>query len=75
MEPLYFVMAIMGCGDAGAVCEQARVEPIRYRTALECQAAMPDALRRNSDLSFPELTAACQQQGVRMAKADVKPRG
>ncbi|WP_420140551.1 hypothetical protein [Sphingomonas sp.] len=75
MEPLYFVMAIMGCGDAGSACEQARVEPIRYRSVLECQAAMPDALRRNSDLSFPELTAACQQQGMRMADAAGKPRG
>ncbi len=75
MEPLYFVMAIMGCGDAGNVCEQARVEPIRYRTALECQAAMPDALARNSDLSFPEITGACQQQGLRTAKAETHPRG
>lgn len=75
MEPLYFVMAIMGCGDAGAACEQARVDPVRYRTALECQAAMPDALARNSDLSFPEITGACQQQGLRTAKAETRPRG
>lgn len=75
MEPLYFVMAIMGCGDAGAACEQARVEPVRYRTALECQAAMPDVLSRNSDLSFPEITGACQQQGLRMAKTGGRPRG
>lgn len=75
MEPLYFVMAIMGCGDAGGMCEQARVEPVRYRSALECQAAMPAALHRNSDLSFPELTAACQQRGMRMASAKTSDRG
>lgn len=75
MEPLYFVMAIMGCGDAGSVCEQARVEPIRYRSALECQAAMPAVLQRHSDLSFPEITGACQQQGMRMAKMEARPRG
>ncbi|MBB5698245.1 hypothetical protein [Sphingomonas yantingensis] len=75
MEPLYFVMAIMGCGDAGAACEQARVEPVRYRTALECQAAMPGVLARNSDLSFPEITGACQQQGLRMAKTGGRSRG
>lgn len=69
MEPLYYVIAIMGCGDAGAVCEQARVEPARYRSAVECRAAMPEALARSTDLSFPELTAACQQQGMRMAEA------
>lgn len=75
MEPLYYVIAIMGCGDAGTACEQARVEPIRYRSALECQAAMPAALTRNNDLSFPELTGACQQQGMRMARVDTRPRG
>lgn len=75
MEPLYFVMAIMGCGDAGAACEQVRVEPVRYRSVLECRAAMPDVLIRNSDLSFPELTGACQQQGMRMAKTETRPRG
>jgi hypothetical protein len=75
MEPLYFVMAIMGCGDAGMGCEQVRVEPARYRSVLECQAAMPDALRRNSDLSFPELTGTCQRKGLRMAKNETRPRG
>lgn len=74
MEPLYFVMAIMGCGDAGMGCEQVRVERVRYRSVLECRAAMPDVLMRNSDLSFPELTGACQQQGMRMAKAETTQR-
>lgn len=75
MEPLYFVIAIMGCGDAGAACQQARVEPVQYRSALECQAAMPAALVRNNDLSFPELTGACQQRGVRMARVETRDRG
>ncbi|MEO5865599.1 MAG: hypothetical protein ABIS14_02440 [Sphingomonas sp.] len=63
MEPLIYVMAIMGCGDGSAACAQARVEPAQYRSAQQCQAAMPAALARNTDLDFPVVTAACQTRG------------
>ena len=43
MEPLYFVMAIMGCGDGTANCAEARVESVHYATVQQCQAAMPAA--------------------------------
>ena len=68
MEPLFYVMAIMGCGDAGEACRQARVEPVRYASAAQCQVAMAEALQRNSDLSFPVITAACQQRGEQVAQ-------
>ena len=32
MEPLFYVMAIMGCGDGQAQCPQARVEPAQYQS-------------------------------------------
>ena len=44
MEPLFFVMAIMGCGDGTTQCAEARIEPVRYATVRQCQAAMPAAL-------------------------------
>ena len=75
MGGVYYVMAIMGCGDTGAACQQARLEDVRYRSAMECQAAMPAALGRNTDLSFPVITAACQRQGVAMADAGNAKRG
>jgi hypothetical protein len=63
MHPLFFVMAIMGCSDGSQACQQQRVEPVRYYTAAACQAAMPAALERNTDLSFPVIEAACKANG------------
>ncbi len=63
MEPLFYVMAIMGCGDGSTQCAQARVEPVHYQSIQACQAAMPGALQRNSDLAFPVISAACHANG------------
>lgn len=76
MEPLYYVIAIMGCSDAGAECQQARVEPVRYRSAVACQVAMAEALPRNADLMFPVVQASCQRVGNATAGGgSVSPRG
>lgn len=69
MEPILYVLAIMGCGDDAAQCKQARIEPAHYTSVQACQAAMPDALSRNSDLEFPVLTAACRREGAQMVQA------
>jgi hypothetical protein len=75
MEPVYFVMAILGCGDLQDQCQQARVEPTRYQSAAQCQAAMTQVLPRHMDLSFPTIAATCQRNGQQMARADTRPRG
>ena len=75
MEPLYFVMAILGCGDDGVSCQQARIEPVRYESAGQCQAAMTTALERNADLSFPVVQATCQRRGMNVAQAGSSRRG
>ena len=69
MEPLFFVMAIMGCSDGSANCAEARVEQVTYASYAQCQAAMPGALMRNSDIDFPVVTASCRKRGAEMAKA------
>lgn len=74
MEPMLYVLAIMGCGDDSAACQQARLEPARYTSIAACQAAMPAALRRSTDLEFPVITAACRRQGEQMVDAAVTPR-
>ncbi|MEH3122537.1 MAG: hypothetical protein PGN16_11245 [Sphingomonas phyllosphaerae] len=68
METAFFVMAIMGCGDAASTCATSRIEPAHYATVQQCQAAMADALARNNDLDFPVVSAACQQNGVQMVE-------
>lgn len=66
MDQMFYVLAIMGCGDDAGACRQARVEPVRYTSYAACREAMPAALQRAMDLSYPVLNAACQRRGERM---------
>lgn len=76
MGSLFYVMAIMGCADGSAQCAEARVEQVRYTSIQQCQAAMPNALERNSDIDYPVVTAACRANGAQMAQSGSdKPRG
>ena len=76
MEPVFFVMAILGCGDGNADCRPARLDPVRYATAAQCQAAMPTALARHTDLAFPVIAANCRASGPVMVQAGrPAPRG
>jgi len=75
MDSVYFVMAILGCGDDGLQCRQERIEPVRYRTVAECRAAIDGALQRNVDLSYPMIGATCQQSSARMAENQAASRG
>jgi len=45
MGPAYFVLAVLGCGDAETMCREVRVVDARYQSAAECMAAMNDRLR------------------------------
>ena len=73
MEPLFYVMAIMGCSDGRANCAEARVEQPRYATYQQCQAAVPAALMRNTDLDFPVVSAACRSNNTPLVQAE-KPK-
>ncbi len=66
MDQVMYVLAILGCGDDGLACQQARVEPVRYASYTACQQQMPAALGRNTDVDYPVIAAACQRQDVRM---------
>ena len=69
MDQIFYVLAIMGCGDDSLACQQARVEPARYTSYVACQEALPAALGRNTDLDYPVISAACQKQGPTMVEA------
>jgi hypothetical protein len=68
MEPLFYVMAIMGCGDGNVNCTEARMIPARYETMAQCRAALPDQLAQNTDVPYPMIGANCRAQGQLMAK-------
>ena len=76
MEPLFYVMAIMGCGDGNVQCTEARVVPARYESMAQCRAALPDQLARNTDVPFPMIGADCRRLGAQIVKADAAtPKG
>lgn len=76
MGAAYFVLAIMGCADGSSGCAEARLEPVHYSTVQQCQAAMPAALARNTDLSYPVISAACRSNREQMVeRAGTQPRG
>lgn len=71
MEPVFYVLAIMGCSDDNIDCRQARLEPARYTSYATCQEAMASALRRNTDLDYPVIAAACQRQTPQTAQREL----
>lgn len=73
MEPVFYVMAILGCGDGQMQCREARVEPVRYESAAQCQMAMSQVLPRHMDLSYPTIAATCQRKGAHVARNEARP--
>lgn len=69
MAPLVYVMAILGCGDDGATCSRERVTPVSYQSVAECQAAVPAMLARNTDLSYPVISASCERGAAQIASS------
>ncbi len=74
MEPLFYVMAILGCSDGSAGCSEQRLVPARFATIQQCQAAMPDALTRNTDVDYPVVSAACRANRARLVDGAKVPR-
>jgi len=75
MGAAYFIMAILGCGDAQADCREVRLVETRYESAAACAAATSAMLYRNSDIDYPVLMSRCRPAGPIMAANQAKPRG
>lgn len=63
MEPLAFIIAIMGCGEADAPCQQVRMLESRYESQAACTAATEQAVAQNVDVDFPVVVAQCVAAG------------
>ena len=72
MGPFIYVMAIMGCGDGGYQCTEARIVQTRYETLAACQQATRTQLIANDDLDYPELMASCRSVSSRFAMREAK---
>jgi len=58
-----FIIAILGCGEAEAPCEQVRTLESRYESQAACTAATDDALLRSGDVDYPVVVAQCVAAG------------
>jgi hypothetical protein len=59
MGPGIFLIAIMGCGDSDAQCQQVRLLDTQYQTRAECIAASEAALVQNGNVDYPTVVAQC----------------
>ena len=73
MAATTIIMAILGCGDAGAACQPIAVAPARYETVAACVAAQDEVLA-STDVLYPVVTAQCRPaNGAEPARLD-KPK-
>ena len=72
MEPLLYVMAILGCGESDAACRQVAVVEQRYESEAQCLAATEEELLRRDDLLFPSVVAQCRRadSGPQLIRGD-----
>jgi hypothetical protein len=67
MGPGYFLIAILGCGEAEAPCQTVRILETRYESQAACTAATDAAVMGNSDVDFPVVVAQCVAAGAKAA--------
>jgi hypothetical protein len=60
MGPAFYVMAILGCGEAEGACEPVSTLATRYESQDACNAATTRAIEKHSDLLYPVVVAQCR---------------
>jgi hypothetical protein len=79
MGPGIFLIAIMGCGDGDAPCQQVRLLDTRYQSRAECVAASEAALLANANVDYPSVVAQCltarQAASFRLRADEVRKPG
>ena len=63
MTAAFFLMAIMGCGEGDASCQQVQLLETRYESQAACSAATEAAVTRFSDIDYPVVVAQCVAGG------------
>ena len=67
-----FIIAILGCGEGDAPCQQVKTLETRYESQAACSEATDAALTSQSDADFPVVVAQCVAAGSppKVLKAD-----
>ncbi len=64
MEPLVYILAILGCGESDASCRELRIAETRYQSEAACVEATEIELIRHDDLPYPTVVAQCRRAGT-----------
>lgn len=67
MEPVLYIMAILGCSDAETQCAQIRTAPVAYATADACAGAGAQVLMDNADAPYPVVMTQCRPTSAKLA--------
>jgi len=73
MEPVYYVIAILGCADGSAQCTPVATVPTHYVSQEACASNTQDALLANSSFDFPTLIAQCRAEKSRKTAEQEQP--
>jgi hypothetical protein len=73
MEPVYYVIAILGCADGSAQCTPVATMPTHYASQTACTAGTQQALITNSNFDFPTLVAECRATDPRTVAQQDEP--
>lgn len=63
LGPAQYLIAILGCGEAEAPCQQVALAPARFETQAQCLAATEDAAAA-ADIAYPVVVAECRRAGA-----------
>ena len=61
MGPVFYVLAILGCGEGETACQQIATVPASYQSVDACNQASEGALMDHSEALFPVLVAQCRR--------------
>lgn len=71
MGPSLFILAVLGCGEGDASCQQVAQLPTQYASVDACNEASEAALSRYMNVDFPVVVTQCRRVGEQIA-SDVK---
>jgi hypothetical protein len=61
MGPAFYVMAILGCGEAETACEPVANVATQYQSAEACNADTAAAIEKHLDALYPVVVAQCRK--------------
>lgn len=73
MDPVYYVIAILGCADGSTACTPVATVPKHYASQAACSAGTENALLANSDFDFPTIVAQCRAEKSSRTAAQDQP--